>query len=122
MTKEKYLKISENDPDEINLSNTDIIDWINNIVNALVAARENIYPLSWGKLNLDEGEYENEISPCVVGDYEKLHVYRGIEKIAEAVCTPLLVEKRRDNEYPYEFYFYYRGVRIFQIEKENHTK
>ena len=117
MTKEQYMEISANEPDEINLASEDIIEWLDSIVDALNITTENNYTLSWGKLNPDEGEYENNIQPCSSHDYRYIHIITGIDKLANAVGCDLEC-KEWDKEYPYCYFFKYKGVEIFQLEKE----
>jgi len=117
MTKEEYMKILENDPDEINLTNEDIIEWLDSIVDALNIATENSYILSWGKLNLDEGEYENSIQPCGSNNYRYIHIYTGIDKLAKAVGCELECNEGWSKEYSYRYFFKYKGVEIFQLEE-----
>lgn len=117
MTKEHYMKILENDPDEINLTSEDIIEWLDGIVDALTIATENSYILSWGKLNLDEGEYENNIQPCGSNDYRHIHIYTGIDKLAKAVGCELKCKEDWDMQYQYYYFFKYKGVEIFQLEE-----
>lgn len=117
MTKEEYMKISENDPDEINLTDADVIEWLDSLVDALNTIIENSYTLSWGKLNHDEGEYENNIQPCGSHYYRCIHIITGIDKLASAVGCDLEC-KEWDKEYQYCYFFMYKGVEIFQLEKE----
>lgn len=120
MDKENYLKIIETDPDVINLEKQDVIDWLNAIVDAMQEAKNNIYELSWGCLDFDKGEYEHNISPCMAGnDFNLLHIYSGIEKLASAVGIPLAINNDHSEQYPIEYYFEYKNVKIFQLEQTN---
>ncbi len=124
MTKEKYMESLAADPDEIELEKVDIIVWLNTLVDAMNFMRDNYYELSWGKLDKEAGEYEYNIQPCSLSpyDYRGLHIYKGIEFLAAAVGRELLVEPFGFDavclNYKYKFYFNYKGVEVFQIEKE----
>ena len=99
----------------------DVRDWLDAIADGLSAIREASYMLTWGTFNEDEGEYENTIQPCgdIAGEHSSFHIYKGIEKAAAAVGRGLSVdEKRESGDYPREYYFEYRGVRFFQLEKD----
>lgn len=122
MTKEEYMKIYDAEPDEITISDADIKDWLDSIVDGLIKAMESRYSLCWGKLDLDEGEYENEIYPCGgAGEWDSIHIFSGIEKLAKALnCKLELDRDRKRTDYPNEYYFKYRGIRVFQLEKEGY--
>lgn len=49
---------------------------------------------------------------------ESAHVYEGIIEMAKSVETELKEEVDPDSEYPFEYYFNYKGIRFCQIEKE----
>lgn len=120
MNREEYLKILESDADEIKLDNKDVIEWLDTIVDALNIAADNCYELCWGKLNTKEGEYENCIAPCssFPDSFRKLHIYKGIDKLAKAVGYDL---KRKDwsgGDFKYFYYFNYKDIEIFQLEEE----
>lgn len=118
MKKADYMKLYDSDPDEITLTDEDVRDWLDAIVDGLTAVREGSYMLTWGMFNEDKGEYENAISPCSASyDYANYQLYKGIEKAAAAVGMGVSVEDRNDEDYPYEYYFVYRGVRFYQLGK-----
>lgn len=122
MTKEKYMESLAADPDEIELEKVDIIVWLNTLVDAINFVRDNHYELSWGKFDKETGEYEYNVQPCSLSpyDYRSLHIYEGIKFLAAAVGEELLVEPfgAEISDYKYKFYFNYKGVEVFQIEKE----
>lgn len=49
-----------------------------------------------------------------------IHVYEGIDAIASAVGENLEeeIDKDSDTDFPYSYYFVYRGFQIFQLSKE----
>ena len=119
MTKEQYMEISKDDPDVIELSNQDIIVWMDAIAESLRQARSNMYDLAWGEINVREGEYENNIHLCgITSEYRSLHIYSGIEKLAEAIGATLSRDVSNSREYKDELYFNYKGVRFFELAKE----
>ena len=75
------------------------------------------YNLAWG--DVIDGEFENEIQLCGLskGVYNSIHVYNGIDKLADLLEVPLLEEDRNDEDYPYYYYFYYKDKEIYQISK-----
>lgn len=122
MNREEYLILLESDADEIKLDNKDVIEWLDTIADALNTAADNCYELCWGKLNTKEGEYENCIAPCssFPDSFRKLHIYKGIDKLAKAVGYDL---KRKDwmlenSEYKYYYSFIYKDIELFQLEEE----
>ena len=119
MTKEQYMEISKDDPDVIELSNQDIIDWLDTAIESKKKMCENLYSLHWGELDEEAGEYENNIESIICRDEDKqLQIYSGIGKLAEAVGATLQYEKNGTQDYSHEFYFQYKGVKVFQCERE----
>ena len=74
------------------------------------------WPLVWGKLV--DGEYENEIDLCTWEPKLQLHIYEGIEHIANILGIPLKCKDNRGMDYDYEYSFVYKGVKVFEISKE----
>ena len=66
MTREEYEKILSGDPDEITLTDADILEWLDGIVDALNTVRHNSFELQYGKFKEADGEYEHTITPCCV--------------------------------------------------------
>ena len=118
MTKESYFEIYNTEPDVINLSKEDIVEWLDTIAENAKKLYESVYQLDYGTLNKDKGEYEHSIHPCSHNEYLTLHIYEGIDKIADAVGAKLSCEDRYSPEYPYMYSFEYKLLKIFQIEKE----
>ena len=77
------------------------------------------YPLTWGDLDEDDGDYPNEIDICGMASSLDIgvHIYRGIEQLAELLGKELRKEGRYDKENPYDYVFDYKGYRVFQIGK-----
>jgi len=74
------------------------------------------YSLVWGRLV--DGEYENEVGLCAWEPKLQLHIYEGIEHIADVLGIPLECEENRGTPYDYEYSFNYKGVRVFEISEE----
>ena len=66
---------------------------------------------------LIEAEHLNEL--CRPNKENTLHVYKGIDILADVVGAELLLrEDLEDEEYPYYHYFMYDGFEVFQIGRE----
>lgn len=113
MKKEEYKAIYDKEPDFIALENSDIKEWLDTIVDALNVAQSNAYELWWGKLA--DGEYDHRIAPCNP-DYNSLHIYKGIEYLADVVGAKIETEvEEYENSTGFRHYFDYKGVRIFEL-------
>lgn len=71
--------------------------------------------------NLNEYCGEHGVS-LVTNSYniknKTLHVYSGIEKLAEELGKEIIIKARMDSEYPYELSFRHNGITYFQIQAE----
>ena len=61
--------------------------------------------------------FNEEMQLCTVNKENTLHVYKGIEIIAE-LLGKVLVETEFDDDIPYKYYFMYDGVEVFQLSRE----
>ena len=113
------MKLIDNDAMEINLTNEDIKEWLDAQVDALIQYNNARYDLCWGKLNKEEGEFEHNVEPCGAGE-TSIHIFRGIKYLANVVGQKLeyRVIDNPDLEFRNEYFFVYRGITIFQLEKE----
>lgn len=75
-------------------------------LDANVEARRRVFDL----LKFDENIRACELDLSI-------HVFSGIEKLAEVAGVPLNESIRGDAEYPYQYSFVYKGIKVFQIEK-----
>lgn len=75
------------------------------------------YDLAWGDFNEEEGDFSNEISFCgfVSADIRKVHIYKGIEKLAKILGVGL---SSYYNANGLNYYFIYKGREVFQIVKD----
>lgn len=95
--------------------------WLDERIDALKQIEEikksmDDYPLVWGRLV--DGEYENEVELCGWEPKLQLHIYEGIEHIADVLGITLKCEDNRGKPYDYEYSFVYKGVKVFEISKE----
>lgn len=80
----------------------------------------------WLDLNISirrqliETENLNEqVQLCRPNKENTLHVYKGIDILADVVGAELLLrEDLEDEEYPYYHYFMYDGFEVFQMSRE----
>ena len=121
MNKEEYLRLLEFESDKIELTDADIKEWVDKIIDNLKAVRESIYDLCWGNLNTDQGEYDEKIEACYFGDeFNRLHIYKGIYKLAKVLNCDVQTAQRRAEDGAYEErYFIYRECRIFEVWQED---
>lgn len=84
--------------------------------------REYIFPLAFGKLLPDKGEFEHEVihtvhgTDCVLWGYQPIMtVYKGIEILSDIIGEELKVCEH-DASYPYNYWFRYGKYIIDQIE------
>lgn len=95
--------------------------WLDAKIDALEQLRRicryQSYPLMWGDLDEDAGEYPNEIEICGMSSSldTGVHIYKGIEQLAELLGVELEKEERYDKRNPYDYTFRYKGYRVFQI-------
>lgn len=114
MTREEYEKLYDTEPDSIDFTDVDVIEWLDNIVEAFKRLNECRYDLYYGKLDREKGEYEKHIELCS-NDNPRLHVFDGIDTLAEIVGCELKQFNRDEEDYPYEYYFTYKNVHVFQL-------
>lgn len=118
MDREKYLELYNSNPSEIELSDSDIKSWLDDITDLYKRLQESKYSLYYGVLNEDEGEYENAIE-LISRDNPSLHIYKGIDKLVKVIGEKLYleVEDSQEVDYPYTYSFMHKGVKVFQITK-----
>lgn len=49
---------------------------------------------------------------------DDVHVYEGIEYLADAAGAVCICTDRKDDTYPLEYFFIYKGVKFFQITEQ----
>ena len=117
MTIKEYQDLYDNDAPEIIMDDDFILVWVNNIVDALNVVVDGSYELHYGKID-DRDNYEHHIEPCMPSSFKEYHIYRGIDKLAE-VCGEKLqkVTDRGEDRYPIKRYFYYKGIKFFELNE-----
>ena len=115
MTREEYQSLYDAEQ-EIILPDEFVREWIDNIADAMNMATNSSYGLHYGKLDLEEGQYEHNIEPCSILPFKEYHIYRGIDRLAE-VCGEELLKEVDENKdkYPITRYFYHKGIRFFEL-------
>lgn len=125
----EYRKIlEESDPDELEKPTREMAcEWIDSQIEYCKKwdelQREYLFPLAYGKLLPDEGEYETEIAYSIYGSPSVLYgvnptltIYKGIESLAEIMGEELKMCKHSDS-FPYCYWFRYGKYIIDQIEQ-----
>ena len=110
------MKLYKREPEEIQFSGGDIIEYVDRIVDAVIVLDDALYQVDFGKL--EDGTYENTIYPCHIRnshDEIEVHIFKGIDLLAKATGNTLTRKERTDSPYPYELAMNYRGVRFFQL-------
>ena len=46
-----------------------------------------------------------------------IHIYAGIGELAQAAKAEIRFHIENDVDYPFEYYFEYKGVKLYQLEK-----
>lgn len=60
--------------------------------------------------------FDDDLKICTGNTGELVHIYKNIEKLAEAVGAKLKTKIIDDEEYPIEKYFFYKNMKVFQME------
>lgn len=55
---------------------------------------------------------------CTCHPETSIHIFRGIDILADVMRLELKEEDRGDSDFPYSYSFVYEGVRFFQIQEE----
>lgn len=115
MTREEYQNLYETEQD-ISMPDEFIREWIDRIADAMNMAKESGFDLHYGNLDKIRGKYEYNIEPCAMAPFKEYHIYRGIDKLAEVCGEELLkVVDEDDERYPVTRYFYYKGIKFFEL-------
>lgn len=72
------------------------------------------YDLKWGEFNERRGDYSNGIEICGFCQplFKMVHIFTGIEKLAEILGTCLASETDSNG---INYFFMYKGYKVFQI-------
>jgi len=121
MTLQEYRAAYDREEDFGQVTKELIQAWLDERIEAVkqiekIKKSMNDYPLVWGRLI--NGKYENTVDLCGWEPKLGLHIYEGIEHIADVLGIPLKCEVNRGMGYDYEYSFFYKGVKVFEISKE----
>lgn len=121
MTLQEYMAAYDREEDFGQVTKELMQAWLDERIEAVKQIAEikksmDDYPLVWGRLI--DGKYENTVDLCGWEPKLHLHIYEGIEHIADVLGITLKCEDNRGMDYDYEYSFAYKGVRVFEISKE----
>lgn len=121
MTLEEYRAAYDREEDFGQVTKELMQAWLDERIEAVKQIAEikksmDDYPLVWGRLV--DGKYENTVELCGWEPKYQLHIYEGIEHIADVLGIPLECEENRGTPYDYEYSFVYKGVKVFEISEE----
>lgn len=121
MTLDEYRAAYDRNEDFKQVTKELMQAWLDERIEAVKQIAEikksmNDYPLVWGRLI--DGEYENEVDMCGWTPELRLHIYTGIEHIADVLGITLECEADRGTAFDYEYSFVYKGVKVFEVSKE----
>ena len=79
--------------------------------------RNQDYNLEWGEFDFHKGKYPNSIEICGFSaySYRMVHIYNGIEKLAEILGIGLATETNING---INYFFWYKGYKVFQIGED----
>lgn len=119
MTREEYQELYNDDETmEITLPYEFIHEWLDNLVDALNTVISNSYSLHYGKFSRKRGEFSQHIEPCSAYSSREFHIYRGIDRLAEVCGEQLQKVTDTDMKYPVKLYFYYKGIKFFELREQ----
>ena len=75
------------------------------------------YDLEWGEFDDRAGKYPNSIEICgfTANLFKMVHIFNGIEKLAEILGTGLATETDSNG---INYFFWYKGHKVFQIGED----
>lgn len=80
------------------------------------------FNIVYGKFDESTYEYEVEIRPCQYTYEPRIHIYEGIDKLAEILGKEIYESETNNVRYPYRYHFTYKGHEVFQLGKEGYKK
>lgn len=87
--------------------------------------KEQDYNLVWGDYDDGHGDFANEVKVCSIGNrrFDGVHICSGIKSLADILGKELTKTRRSydDGDYPWEYSFDYKGVRVYQIAHADST-
>lgn len=67
------------------------------------------------KIYLENEDLTDEICVCTGSLGDGIHIYSGINEIADVMALDLKEKFFENDDYPYKYWFVYDGVEFFQI-------
>lgn len=67
-------------------------------------------------------DYSEDVCFCESYRGNEVHIYSGLEYIAEMLGIELIYTDRHDDDYPFEVSFVYKGVKFFQLNTSMERK
>jgi hypothetical protein len=67
-----------------------------------------------------EDEEECTINFCGLSPFE-MHVYSGLNELAELCGSPCVTKPRNCSKYPFEISFVHQGITFFQLDKDEES-
>lgn len=81
------------------------------LLDALIELQEN-------HMRLQNMYREEGVLPSTSFFDGEVHIHIGLDVLAEALKEGILEEKGFSEDYPYGYYFTYRGYKVFQLSKK----
>lgn len=63
-------------------------------------------------------DYNEQLMLCRPNQKDTVHVFKGIEIMADLLGKEIAMVERNDTEIPYEYYFMYEGFKVLQLSRE----
>lgn len=122
MDRSTYMELLASRPEVLSLTDEQIKSWVDQICHAINELEDSLYELQYGKYNKYIEHYEHSIMVCgincTITKFPEVQIYKGIEVMARATGSELLLMHDPDIRFPYRYSFKYRGIKFYQLETE----
>lgn len=122
MDRSTYMELLESRPEVLSLTDEQIKSWVNQICRAIYELEDSLYELQYGKYNKYTERYEHNIAVCginfTITKFPEVQIYKGIDVMARATGSELLLMHDPDVQFPFRYSFRYKGVKFYQLAKE----
>lgn len=119
MDRSTYMELLESKPEVLSLTDEQIKSWVDQICHAIHELEDSLYELQYGKYNKYIEHYEHSIRVCgincTITKFPEVQIYKGIEVMARATGSELLLMHDPDIRFPYRYSFQYRKIRFYQL-------
>ena len=126
MNKSTYMELLASRPEVLSLTDEQIKSWVDQICHAIHELEDSLYELQYGKYNKYIEHYEHSIMVCgincTITKFPEVQIYKGIEVMAQATGSELLLLHDPDIQFPYRYSFKYHGIKFCQLESEEIRK